>query len=122
MSVGYDQGALLHIGASKSKPKTVALYARVSTDGQSTGSQLRELRTAIARHDWTVTAENVDHGISGAKGRKNRTHFDALLHAVARKEFDRVAVWSLDRLGHSLQGLVGFLGDLQSKKVDLYLH
>src|SRR6185436_17076461 len=33
-----------------------------------------------------------------------------------------IAAWSVDRLGRSLQDLVGFLGDLQSKKVDLYLH
>jgi DNA invertase Pin-like site-specific DNA recombinase len=105
-----------------SKPKNVALYARVSTDGQSTDNQLRELRAAIARHGWSIVAEYVDHGISGAKGRKDRPRFDALLHAVARKEFDMVAAWSVDRLGRSLQDLVSFLGDLQSKKVDLYLH
>ena len=104
------------------KPKNVALYARVSTDGQSTENQLRELRAAIARHGWTIVAEYVDRGVSGAKGRKDRPRFDALLHAVARKEFDMVAAWSVDRLGRSLQDLVGFLGDLQSKKVDLYLH
>ncbi len=105
-----------------SKLKNVALYARVSTDGQSTENQLRELRAAIARHGWNIVAEYVDHGISGAKGRKDRPRFDALLHAVARREFDMVAVWSVDRLGRSLQDLVSFLGDLQSKKVDLYLH
>ena len=105
-----------------SKPKNVALYARVSTDGQSTENQLRELRAAIARHGWSIVAEYVDHGISGAKGRKGRPRFDALLHAVTRKEFDMVAAWSVDRLGRSLQDLVSFLGDLQSKKVDLYLH
>ncbi len=104
------------------KPKTVALYARVSTDGRSTENQLRELRAAIARHGWTIAAEYVDRGISGAKGRKDRPRFDALLHAVARKEFDMIAAWSVDRLGRSLQDLVGFLGELQSKKVDLYLH
>src|SRR4029453_5764189 len=53
---------------------------------------------------------------------KDRPRFDALLHAVARKEFDMVAGWSVDCLGRSLQDLVSFLGDLQSKKVDLYLH
>jgi len=105
-----------------SKPKSVALYARVSTDGQSTENQLRELRAAITRHGWNIVAEYVDHGISGAKSRKDRPRFDALLHAVARKEFDMVAAWSVDRLGRSLQDLVSFLGDLQSKKVDLYLH
>lgn len=105
-----------------SKSKQVALYARVSTDGQSTENQLRELRAAVARHGWTIVAEYVDRGFSGAKGRKDRPRFDALLHAVARKEFDMIAAWSVDRLGRSLQDLVGFLGDLQSKKIDLYLH
>ena len=105
-----------------SKPRNVALYARVSTDGQSTENQLRELRAAITRHGWSIVAEYVDHGISGAKGRKDRPRFDALLHAVARKEFDMVAAWSVDRLGRSLQDLVTFLSDMQSKKVDLYLH
>src|ERR1700680_4478573 len=104
------------------KSKKVALYARGPTDGQSTENQLRELRGAITRHGWTIVAEYVDRGFSGAKGRKDRPRFDALLHAVARKEFDMVAAWSVDRLGRSLQDLVGFLGDLQSKKVDLYLH
>jgi DNA invertase Pin-like site-specific DNA recombinase len=104
------------------KSKSVALYARVSTDGQSTENQLRELRAAIARHGWIIVAEYVDRGVSGAKGRRDRPRFDALLHAVTRKEFEMVAAWSVDRLGRSLQDLVGFLGDLQSKKVDLYLH
>lgn len=104
------------------KTKNVALYARVSTDGQSTENQLRELRAAVKRHGWTIVAEYVDRGVSGAKGRKERPRFDALLHAVARKEFDMIAAWSVDRLGRSLQDLCGFLGDLQSKKVDLYLH
>lgn len=104
------------------KPRTVALYARVSTDGQTTENQLRELRAAARRHGWTVVATFIDQGISGAKGRQDRPQFDALLRAVARKEFDMVAAWSVDRLGRSLQDLVGFLADLQSKKVDLYLH
>jgi DNA invertase Pin-like site-specific DNA recombinase len=103
-------------------PKRVALYARVSTDGQTTENQRRELRAAIERNGWTIAVEYIDHGISGAKSRKDRPQFDALLRAVARKEFDVVAAWSVDRLGRSLQDLVEFLSDLQSKKIDLYLH
>jgi DNA invertase Pin-like site-specific DNA recombinase len=104
------------------KPKRVALYARVSTDGQTTENQLRELRATVERHGWSVVAEYVDHAISGAKGRKDRPQFDGLLRAVARREFDAVAAWSVDRLGRSLQDLVAFLSDLQAKRVDLYLH
>jgi DNA invertase Pin-like site-specific DNA recombinase len=69
-----------------------------------------------------VVAEFVDNGISGAKGRKDRPQFDALLKAVNRKEFDMVAAWSVDRLGRSMTDLLGFLEDIQSKGVDLYLH
>ena len=103
-------------------PKRVAIYVRVSTDGQSTDNQQRELHAAAQRNGWTITAEYVDHGVSGAKGRKDRPQFDALLRGVARKEFDVVAAWSVDRLGRSLQDLVAFLSDLQLKGVDLYLH
>jgi DNA invertase Pin-like site-specific DNA recombinase len=104
------------------KTKRVALYARVSTDQQTTENQLLQLRTVAERHGWTVVIEYVDDGVSGAKGREQRPQFDALLRGVARREFDMVAAWSVDRLGRSLQDLVGFLTDLQAKRVDLYLH
>ena len=104
------------------KPKRVALYARVSTDKQSTENQLIELREVAARMGWEVAGEYIDHGISGAKGRKDRPRLHALLNGVARKEFDVVASWSVDRLGRSLIDLVGFLQELHSMDVDLYLH
>ena len=102
--------------------KRVAIYARVSTDGQTTENQLRELRGAARRHGWTVAATYADDGVSGAKGRALRPGFNALHGAIARREVDLVAAWSVDRLGRSLQDLVGFLGELHAKGVDLYLH
>ena len=99
-----------------------ALYARVSTNGQTTENQVRELRQAAARLGWEVSGEFVDHGISGAKGRKDRPKLDALLKGVARKDFDIVAAWSVDRLGRSLIDLVGLLQELHATGVDLYLH
>lgn len=102
--------------------KSVAIYARVSTDGQTTDNQLRELRAVAERHGWRVVAEFVDHGISGAKGRKDRPEFDRMLKSAARREFDLIASWSVDRLGRSLSHLVEFLGEIHAKGVDLYLH
>ena len=61
-------------------------------------------------------------GISGTKGRDQRPGCDRLCRGFARREFDQVAAWSVDRLGRSLQDLVGFLGKLHAKGVDLYLH
>jgi DNA invertase Pin-like site-specific DNA recombinase len=104
------------------KPKRAAIYARVSTDTQTTENQLRELRAVAERAGWQVVEEFIDHAISGAKGREQRPAFDRMLRAVARRQVDVVAAWSVDRLGRSLQHLVGFLDEIHSKRVDLYLH
>lgn len=102
--------------------KTAAIYARVSTDRQTTENQLRELKSVAARHGWRVVAEYIDRGVSGAKGREKRPELDKLLKAANRREFDTIMAWSVDRLGRSLQHLVSFLDDIHAKGVDLYLH
>ena len=104
------------------KQKRVALYARVSTTGQTTENQLQELRVVADRMGWIVVEEFVDNAISGSKGRDQRPAFDKLLKGATRKDFDVIASWSVDRLGRSLQHLVEFLGEIQASGVDLYLH
>jgi DNA invertase Pin-like site-specific DNA recombinase len=44
------------------------------------------------------------------------------MKSVMRKEIDIVMVWSVDRLGRSLQHLITLLSDIHSKDCDLYLH
>ena len=102
--------------------RKVALYSRVSTDKQTTENQLIELRAVAERHCWLVIDEYIDEGISGSKGRDQRPEFDRLLKDAARKRFDLIASWSVDRLGRSLQDLVAFLSEIHAKKIDLYLH
>ena len=102
--------------------KRIALYTRVSTDQQTTENQRRELIAVAERNGWEIVAEYEDQGISGAKGRDQRPGFDALMKAIARREIDIVASWAVDRLGRSLQDLVGFLNEINAKGVDLYLH
>jgi DNA invertase Pin-like site-specific DNA recombinase len=103
-------------------PKHVALYLRVSTAEQTVENQQRELEAVARRHDWRIVATFTDAGISGTKGRDKRPGYDRLCKGIARREFDLVAAWSVDRLGRSLQELVAFLGELHGKGVDLYLH
>jgi DNA invertase Pin-like site-specific DNA recombinase len=98
-----------------------AIYARVSTDGQSTDNQMRELRQVAERNGWQIVQEYVDHGISGAKGREQRPAFDALWKGATRRQFDVVMVWAVDRLGRSLSHLVNFLSEIHAKKVDLFI-
>jgi DNA invertase Pin-like site-specific DNA recombinase len=100
--------------------KRVAIYLRVSTGEQSVDNQRRELAEAAERHGWNVVAEYCDEGISGASTK--RPAFDRLCKAVTRREVDLVAAWSVDRLGRSLQHLVGFLSELRVSGCDRYLH
>src|SRR6266851_10292210 len=104
----------------KQAMKRVALYVRCSTHEQDVTNQQRELEAVAQRHSWEVVGIFSDEGVSGARDR--RPAFDRLRRGIMRKEFDMVAAWSVDRLGRSLQNLLVFLGELQAKNVDLYLH
>jgi DNA invertase Pin-like site-specific DNA recombinase len=102
--------------------KRAVLYLRVSTVDQTTANQERELRQVASRIGCKIIKVYKDHGISGAKGRDKRPAFDALCRDAAKREFDLVMAWSVDRLGRSLQDLVGFLSELHALKIDLFLH
>jgi DNA invertase Pin-like site-specific DNA recombinase len=95
--------------------KRIALYLRVSTTEQTVENQQRELEAVAERHVWNVVAVFTDAGISGTKGREKRPGYDCLCRGIARREFDQVSAWSVDRLGRSLQELVAFLGELHAK-------
>jgi DNA invertase Pin-like site-specific DNA recombinase len=102
--------------------KRAVMYLRVSTIDQTTANQERELRQVAERAGWEVVKVFKDHGVSGAKGRDKRPAFDALHKAAARREFDVVMAWSVDRLGRSLQDLIAFLSEIRAAGVDLFLH
>src|SRR6201988_5020702 len=102
--------------------KRVGIYIRVSTDGQTTENQRRELEAVAARSGWEIVGFYEDAGISGAKGRDKRPGFDRLLKDATARKINMIAAWSVDRLGRSLQDLVGFLNELQALGCNLYLH
>src|ERR1700690_597000 len=103
-------------------PLRVAIYSRVSTDHQTTENQERELQAIAERIGWTVAKVYRDQGVSGAKSRQDRPAFDALCKDASRRQFDLIIAWSVDRLGRSLQDLVGFLSEIHALRIDLYLH
>ena len=102
--------------------KRAVLYLRVSTLDQTTANQDRELREVAGRMGCEIVQVYKDHGISGAKGRDKRPAFDRLCRDAAQRKFDLVMAWSVDRLGRSLQDLVGFLSELHALRIDLFLH
>jgi DNA invertase Pin-like site-specific DNA recombinase len=102
--------------------RRVGIYLRVSTDGQTTENQRRELEAVAAHSGWQVVDVYEDAGISGSNGRDKRPGFDQLLNDATARKINMVAAWSVDRLGRSLQHLVGFLNELQALNCHLYLH
>lgn len=82
----------------------VAIYARVSTperdpakarkQQQDTANQTLELRKYCRAMKWTIVHEYAEHA-SAKSG--ERTQFQELFSAAARRKFDAVLVWALDR-------------------------
>ena len=77
--------------------KRAVLYLRVSTLDQTTANQERELREIAVRMGWEILKVYKDRGISGAKGRDKRPEFDRLCRDAAKRQFDMVMAWSVDR-------------------------
>jgi DNA invertase Pin-like site-specific DNA recombinase len=95
----------------------VAIYARVSTlNGQDPEMQLREIREYCKRRNWTVSAEYVDAGISGAK--EKRPELDKLLADAHLRRFDAVVVWRFDRFARSVSHLLRALETFRSLGIE----
>ena len=90
----------------------IAIYARVSTDdkGQDPENQLRELRAWCANAGHAIAHEYVDHE-SGRKGADKRKQFAALFDDAAKRKFDCVLFWALDRF--SREGMVPTIRHLE---------
>jgi len=101
---------------SRSSPRRVAVYARVSTSDQAPENQLGPLEAFAQARGWEVT-RFVDHGVSGA--REKRPALDALLAAVRARKIDVVACVKLDRLARSVHHLVALMREFEALGVDL---
>ena len=86
-------------GVANGLANGVAIYARVSTDdkGQTPDNQLLQLRAWCERMGYPVVREYVEHE-KGGKGAEYRKQLAAMFAGAARREFDLLLVWSLDRL------------------------
>lgn len=102
--------------------KRVVLYARESRDGFSIASQLLILNEIANSRKWHIVKTYADRTIYSTKDKDDGTFFFELCDALTRSEFDLVMVFSIDRLGKSLQELMRFLENLHENKIDLYLH
>src|SRR3974390_1165641 len=88
--------------------RRVGIYLRVSTDGQTTENQRRELEAVAARSGWEVVGFYEDAGISGSNGREKRPGLHRLLNDATARKINMIAALSVDRLCRRPQPPGGF--------------
>ena len=99
------------------KTKRVGIYARCSTQEQSTDSQVMALTEFAAARGWTVEKIYVDNGVSGAK--EKRPGLDAMWADCRKRKLDICLIFALDRMARSLKTLIEALEEFGRLGVDL---
>ena len=97
------------------KLKTAAIYARVSSRGQSPDMQLIALREYAEKRGFKVFREYVDV-VSGVA--ETREQYDQLFSDVRRRLVDVVMVWKFDRFARSTKMLLSALDEFHNLGVD----
>jgi DNA invertase Pin-like site-specific DNA recombinase len=100
-----------------------AIYIRSSPDCPfSTDEQTARLRAVAADNGWTVAKTFIDRPTTTKKDRERRPGQIALIEAIRSGSVGKVLLYSIDRLGRSLDNLVGILEMCRAYRVELYCH
>ncbi len=91
----------------------IAYYPRVSTNEQSTASQLPDLE----RHAAGQTGEVVWFRDAFTGRTMERPGLTELLNELRADKLTKIVVWRLDRLGRTAKGLLELLEEIQSRNV-----
>ena len=97
----------------------VAIYARVSHETQDYEMQLQELQALADRSGYEVV-EIYAEKISGTKANADRPELKRMMKDAKWRRFQKVLVWSVDRLGRSLKNLLDTLTELRDLKIDIF--
>ncbi|MBQ9703192.1 MAG: recombinase family protein, partial [Clostridia bacterium] len=82
--------------------KLAVVYARFSSHSQGEQSiegQLSEAYKYATAHGYTIVHEYVDRAKSGRSD--NREQFQQMLKDTAKKQFDVIILWKVDRFGRN---------------------
>lgn len=101
----------MSVNESPPSPERVAIYARVSTEGQAERqtieSQLTACREHAERQGYEVVGEFKDDGVSGAIPFEERPEGGRLLDAARSGRFGLVLLTTVDRLGRdTAEGII----------------
>lgn len=100
--------------------KKVVIYTRVSTDKQTVENQVKELMEYCKRCNYEIVKIYKDEGISGIKGREERSGLDEMMKDAIHKKFDMLLCYSICRLSRSLKQLITIMNTLNELKIDMF--
>ena len=97
-SPAKTRSAVGNWGCEEGEANGVAIYVRASTDDkrQTPDNQLLQLPGWCARMGYPVVRAYFEHE-NGGKGAEHRKQLAAMFAGAARRYFDLLLVWSLDR-------------------------
>jgi len=99
--------------------KKVSLLLRVSTSGQTTDNQRKELTDLCKRRDFQIV-DIYEEVVSGTTKNEDRKEFSRMLNDMKKRKWEKLIVWSVDRLGRDMKELIKTLSLLDDYKVSLY--
>jgi DNA invertase Pin-like site-specific DNA recombinase len=98
----------------------VVKYQRVSTNNQDVENQTSSIDTQIERLNWECVGEYKEVE-SGMKSKDHRPQLRRLLRDSRLRRFDRVIVYSLDRLGRSVVDVINTMNELEEVGVNVFV-
>ena len=98
----------------------VVKYQRISTNHQDLENQTQSIDTQIERLGWDCVGEYKEIE-SGMKSRDTRPQLRRLLRDSRLRLFDRVIVYSLDRLGRSVVDVINTINELEEVGVHIFV-
>lgn len=94
----------------------VCLFIRVSTNKQDTDRQLLELTDYCKSHNYIV-AKKIATTIAGTKTKIDRPDLQELFESAKRKEFQKVIVTEISRLGRNAKDIRNTIDTLHKLKI-----
>ena len=111
--------SVIHVLVYGGRMRT-ATYKRVSTQKQELENQSNSIAKQIDVLGWTLVKE-YEEVISGTKSRDTRPELRKLIADARKREFDRLVVFSLDRLGRSIVDVINTIHELEECGVHIFV-
>ena len=95
----------------------VAIYCRVSTNHQDYENQLNDLKSLCVRSGWEIY-KIYSEKVSGKE--IYRKELNSMIKDATNRHFEKIVVWSVDRLGRSMSHLMKVLQEIDDLNISIF--